>query len=289
MTQSIPPRVTLPNTVLNRHNHFMLASHQLTVNRFITACQSDPRIIAAALYGSNVKGAPDEHSDLDLAVITTDDAFDDFLAQSDAFVRLLGNPLFIENFGNPNFLLVIIADGTEIELMLGCATQPNLDTSIPYRVLLDKQNIFAGALPKPAPPPPAAQEKKLRDLITWFWHDLSHFITAVARGQLWWAYGQLDILRLMCVNLARLTHDFSDPEVGDDSYFKLDKILSDAELAPLQTTFPPMERGAMMSSANILLDFYRTTAVPLAQAHNIPYPAQLDNIMSERMKKLSAP
>lgn len=265
----------------------MLASHKAALDRFTAVCQFDARIIAAALYGSNVKGTADEYSDLDLALITTDQAFDAFIAQPDEFVSLLGDPLFVETFGNPNFLFIILADGVEIELMLGSVSQPNLDTGVPVQVLLDKQDLFSLRSAQLAQPDPAAQAKKLRDLITWFWHDLSHFITALGRGQLWWAYGQLDILRLTCVNLARLTHDFSDPEVGGDGYWKVDQTLTDAALSPLLPTFCPMERTAMIRAANILLDFYRGAAIPLAQAHSIAYPAELDRMMWDRMKNLT--
>src|SRR5689334_15871809 len=127
----------------------MLPHHKTAVERLIAASQSDARIIAAALYGSNVKGTADEYSDLDLAVITTDEAFDDFVGRRDEFVRLLGDPLFVTSFDNPNFVFCILADGTDIELMLGHVSEPNLDTGVPYKVLLDKQDLFANALPSP--------------------------------------------------------------------------------------------------------------------------------------------
>ena len=55
----------------------------------------------------------------------------------------------------------------------------------PYRVLLDKNGILAGAVFAGYEPTQAEQIERLRRLIYWFWHDLSHFITAMARGQLW--------------------------------------------------------------------------------------------------------
>jgi len=39
------------------------------------------------------------------------------------------------------------------------------------------------------------QREELRRLVVWFWHDLSHFATAFACGQWWWAYGELETLR----------------------------------------------------------------------------------------------
>ena len=33
-----------------------------------------------------------------------------------------------------------------------------------------------------------------RRLVVGFWHDVEHLVTALGRGQTWWAYGQLDEL-----------------------------------------------------------------------------------------------
>lgn len=54
------------------------ASHQAVLDRFLAACQSDERVVAAFLGGSNARGEADAHSDIDLCVITTDTAFDNF-------------------------------------------------------------------------------------------------------------------------------------------------------------------------------------------------------------------
>jgi hypothetical protein len=78
----------------------------------------------------------------------------------------------------------------------------------------------------------------LRRLVYWFWHDLSHFITAMGRGQLWWAYGQLEELRRYCVNLAHLRHNFSAEAEG---YEKIEQALPIEHLSSLQVTFCPLE------------------------------------------------
>ena len=103
----------------------------------------------------------------------------------------------------------------------------------PYRVLLDKKEILAGeVLPKHVANQDA-QIEILRQQINWFWHDLSHFIKAMGRRQLWFAYGQLDVLRQICVNLARLRYNFSDAYVGEEPYFKIEQILPIEQLSPL--------------------------------------------------------
>ena len=107
----------------------------------------------------------------------------------------------------------------------------------------------------------------------------------MGRGQLWWAYGQLESLRRSCIDLARLRQDFRAPL---ETYDKIDKTVPSAQLAPLAGTFGPMERNAMLAAVEAITAFYRNLARPLAQAHNIPYPEQLDQLKSARLAALRA-
>ena len=93
-------------------------NHQGVINRFVAACQADERVVAAFLGGSYAKGTADAYSDLDLYLITLDEAFQDFLAERQAFIRLLGEPLLLEDYGIPHLLLYIFADRTEGELWI---------------------------------------------------------------------------------------------------------------------------------------------------------------------------
>jgi hypothetical protein len=256
------------------------------MNRFVAACQADERVIAATLYGSHARGEADAYSDLDLGLITTDEAYKAFIAEREAFVQLLGDVLFLEDFGSPLTVFIMLADGTEAELSMGREGQFEHLHDDPYQILLDKNNILAGAVFPRHEPEQVEQTETLRRLVYWFWHDLSHFMTAMGRGQLWWAYGQLEILRRMCVNLARLHHNFSDVDAASDDYFKLEKAIPIAQLSPLQTTFCPQEPGAMLQAAHVIFRFYQELAPPLARAHGIPYPETLERIAWARLEKL---
>jgi predicted nucleotidyltransferase len=261
------------------HNH----PHQDVINRFVAACQADERVVAATLYGSYARGVADAYSDLDLGLLTTDEAYEDFVAGREAFIRLLGEPVFLEDFDLPHIVFFIFPDGTEVELSLGRESQFNHNHGGPYTVLLDKKNILAGAVFPRRHPTQAEQCETLRRLVFWFWHDLSHFIAALGRGQLWWAYGQLEILRRYCVNLARLQYDFS---AEADSYDKVEQALSVEQLSSLQATCCPLEPGAMLQAALVLVRFYREVVPLLARTHGLTYPAALDRVMSERLEKL---
>ncbi|MEZ4769503.1 MAG: nucleotidyltransferase domain-containing protein [Caldilineales bacterium] len=120
---------------------------QIVIERFVAVCRADPRILAATRYGSRVGGSWDERSDIDLAVITSDAAFESFRAERGAFVQKLGNPLFIEDFDISDMLFVILDDGTEIELSFGREGKFSPSNGGPFHVLLDKRGILSGVEP----------------------------------------------------------------------------------------------------------------------------------------------
>jgi hypothetical protein len=262
-------------------------NQQAFVNRFVETCQADARVVAAFLGGSHVKGSADPYSDVDLGVITTDASYREFFEGREAFLRSLGELLFLEDFGIPDIAFFIFADDTEGELNFGSESKLGQIHSGPYRTLLDKKNILADAVFPEKEADFSRQISELRHNIDWFWHECSHFITAMRRGQLWWARGQLDELRAKCVNLARLRNDFWDDGVGEEPYFKIEAAIDPAQLAPLELTFVPMQRDAMLQSAQILVQFYLEVAQSLSQTHKVPYPHGLERLMLARFGELT--
>jgi predicted nucleotidyltransferase len=260
--------------------------HQAIMNRFVAACHADERVMAAFLGGSYARGSTDAYSDLDFGLIVTDEVYDDFFAGRETFIRLLGEPVFLEDYhgGDADFVFFIFSDGTECELALGRESHFNHIQIGAYIVLLDKKDILAGAVFSGHEPAQAEQIETLRRLINWFWHNLlHHFITSMARGQLWSAYGALEELRLTCVNLARLRQNFSAEAEG---YEKVEQAIPVEQLAPLQATCCPLDRDAMLQAALVIVRFYQELAPPLAQAHGIPYPADLARVMCDRLEQL---
>ena len=264
----------------------LLRNHRVYLEGFIKACEADERVSAALLVGSYVKGLADKHSDLDLYLITPDKSYIDFITDRTAFMRRLGEPLFVEDFGLQGVLFLIFADGSEVEISFGRESQLSQILNEPYEVLLDKKNITSGVLPRERESDDEEQKEKLRRLVYWFWHELSHFITALARGQLWWAQGQLGALRRSCINLARLRNDFSDQEIGEEGYFKIEKAIPIEQLSALEMTYCPMEKKAMFESALVIVRFFRDLATDLAATHGIAYPERLDQAMAKKLETL---
>jgi predicted nucleotidyltransferase len=271
---------------MERHHSNLPPHHQAVADRFVSACEADDRVLAAFLGGSYARDAADEYSDLDLYLITRDEAFDDFRAQREAFVRMIGEPVFIEDFELPHTIFYILANGAEGELGFGPESRFDHIHKGAYEVFLDKKGILPGAVFRGREAEAGEQTEKLRRLIYWFWHDLSHFITAMRRGQLWWAQGQLEVLRGICVSLARLRHNFSDIEAGEEPYFKIEKAMPAEQLSDLQTTFCPMAADEMYKAVLAIVRFYREAAASLASKHGLSYPESLERVMVRRLEKM---
>lgn len=264
----------------------MPQNHQSIIKRFIAACQANERVVAAFLGGSFARNAADAYSDLDLYLITTNEAYDTFFTEHEAFIRQLGEPIFLEPYHgrDANFVFFTFPNGVEGELGVGSESRFIHIHSGPYRVLLDKKGILTKASFPDLNADQAKQTEILHRLISWFWHDLSHhFITTMARGQLWSAYGALEDMRRTCVNLVRLKENF---QAEAESYEKVEQAIPIEQLAPLQATFCPMERAAMLQAALMIVQFYKQQAPSLAQAHGIPYPSDHAQMMSDRLEQL---
>ncbi len=190
-------------------------------SRFLELCLADPRIVAAFIGGSHARGQADEYSDLDLYFVTTDEAYEDFVTDKARFAHQLGRLLFLEDFGEVHGSLFVHENGTEGEFWFGRQSDFQAICRGPYTVLFDRLDLLEGG---EFPAPAADHERQLEVLrrqIDWFWHELSHFIKAMGRRQWWFAYGQVEAMRRMCVMLARLDHDFTDTAaVESEPYFK---------------------------------------------------------------------
>ncbi len=119
---------------------------QKAIERFRALCQADPRIVAAFVGGSLATGTADEYSDIDVYLIVADEAYASFFAERAAFMRQLGEPIFLEDFDGFGFdmLLFIFEDGIKGELALAKASNFLHIHHGPYRVLVDKRELLKG-------------------------------------------------------------------------------------------------------------------------------------------------
>ncbi len=240
--------------------------------------------MAALLGGSRGRGEADAYSDVDICVIAKDDAYEALIGDRSAFVGRLGTPLFLEDFGFAGLVFFILADGTEGELFFGSEGRlEELEPGPRFRTLFDPGGILEGVSFAEERADPSGQHEVLRQILTWFWHELSHFIGAIGRGELWWAAGQLESLRGHCVNLVRIEHGAF---AGEEPYEKLDRTIDHAALSSIAETFVPMERGALLRAARELVRFYMERAPGVAEANGATYPLDLEELMVKRLDDL---
>jgi predicted nucleotidyltransferase len=256
------------------------------VFRFAEACEADDRIIAGLLGGSRARGEADEFSDIDLYAITTDDALENVMSSRDAFVRRLGDPLFLEDFGLDRIAFCILRDGTDVELHFEREGALKRLEVGPFQTLVDKRGVLGRAEFPFSRPDPDEQRERLRETVMWFWHDLSHFLAAMGRGDLWWAYGQLEALRRYCVNLVRIRHGV---EAQGEAYEKLSKEVPVGELTELASTLCALQRDAMLESGVRIVAFFREHAPRIAKANGVAYPIDLARLKSTRLEELTDP
>jgi predicted nucleotidyltransferase len=257
---------------------------QPLLDRFVEVCSNDGRIVAAFLGGSRGRGEADAYSDVDLCVIAKDDAYEALVGDRVGFVGRLGAPLFFEDFGFAGLVFFVLADGTDCELFFGSEGRlEELEPGPTIRTLFDPGGILEGVAFAEERVDPAEQHEVLRQILAWFWHELSHFISAIGRGELWWAAGQLESLRGHCVNLVRIEHGAF---AGEEPYEKLDRTIDLAALSPIAETFVPMERDTLMRAARELVRFYTEKAPGVAEANGATYPLELAELMVKRLDDL---
>ena len=261
------------------------AEQAVVLQRFVAACEQDDRIVAAFLGGSFARGQADAYSDLDLYLITTRAAYGDFFAQRAAFMRRLGEPVFLEDFNTFGFdmLLFTFADGVEGELALAPEDTFADTHGGPFEVLVDKTGVLSGVEFPLAMPTEAQQHATLRHTIYWFWEDLSHFTTAMFRADWWLAYSYLEQTRRHVMNLAHLRHDFTHEPSG---YARVEPDVPQEQRVQLEATFCPLEPSAMLRAAGTITTVYQQLAPTLAMEHRIAYPAGLDRVLGKRLEQL---
>ena len=261
-------------------------NHQEIIGRFVEVCQADDRIVAAFIGGSYAIGNTDEFSDLDLFFVTTDSDYEDFVSEREHFIHQLGDPLFYDGFGLQHGYCIIFSNSAECDIWFGCESNFLGIYNGTFQPLLDKKGILNSVI---FPARVAQQENQLELLgqqLDWFWHELSHFIKAIGRGQLWFAYGQIETMRQICVILARLQNNFLDAYVSAEPYFKIEQFLPVEKISALRDTFCSLEPAALLQAADDICCFYRAIAPDLAEKYGLKYQADLDRMLINQLKSL---
>lgn len=256
---------------------------QTFVQRFVSACEKDKRVVAAFLGGSFAADKGDEWSDIDIYVVITNEDYASFLANRQAFMRGLGKAIYLEDFNGFGFDMILFTFDDGVEGELSMAPEDNFDHihGGPYISLVDKKGLLVG---KTFPLYTLTEEQQLRTLhqqIYGFWEALSHFVAAMHRKQPWTAYGSLDEMRMACLKLLRLQHEFA---VEHTAYSRVEQYVPEGELLPLKASCCSLESQAMLEASLILVQEYQRICPLLAAEHGIAYPTDLERVLLRRFE-----
>ena len=257
-------------------------AREQVIARFADACTSDDRVVAAFVGGSIARREADRYSDIDLCVVTTDAEADAVFADREAFVARLGTPLFLEDWGHEDpEVFVILADGTDVELFFVPESRIHEVQVGPILAVIDRTGLLTNLEVPVRAPSSEELARELRRLLAWFWHEVSHLIKALGRGQLWWAAGEVEALRGYCVNLVRIEQGL---EASEEPYFKIDDDASTAGLESLRSTYVPMRAEALRQAASELVAFFGLHGRPLADVYGLEYPSELDRLFRRSLE-----
>lgn len=73
---------------------------------------------------------------------------------------------------------------------------------------------------------------------------------------------------------------------GEEPYEKLDRTIDPGALSPIAETFVPIERGALLRAARVLVRFYTEKAPDVAEANDATYRLELEELMVKRLNDL---
>jgi predicted nucleotidyltransferase len=258
---------------------------QAAIQSFTHACAEDERVTVALLGGSFATGLEDERSDLDLYFLILFEKYPEFFAKRHEFFKGFAVPVFLENFHDFGFdmLVFILNNGVEGELSMASDDNFLHIHGGTYKVLVDKKELLSDVVFPLQGPSQTDQVEILRKHLWWFWRDLSLFCVAIDRGQKWSANGYLESMRLRCVKLARLDWDFTSWASG---YERVEKSADARSLELIECSFPTPAVDSMVKAANELIIFYRTIVPNLARKNNLEYPISLEELILARESKL---
>jgi predicted nucleotidyltransferase len=252
------------------------------LDRLVSRAGDDERVTALMLGGSHATGTADEHSDLDLYLITHDERFDSFRDGRHAFMHQLGDAVFLEEHENFGFLLLLFmySDGVRGEIALTPARDVSEVHGGPHITLLDKDGVLHGRQ-FPARPINARDRRAIAaHMLIWFWYDRWLLDVALARGTLWTAHYYLERCRQTCIDLGRLR---ARPDLWPSGYEKAEHVIDVATLDTLASTVVALEADAMRNAAASVTQIYLALGRQVADLHGATFPDRLVNTVTAHL------
>ena len=188
--------------------HYSPATREATLNRLLTALQSDERLAGLLIVGSGAEGFEDDHSDIDLCAITN--SVDDVRSVSQEWGIKIREmlPVFhcFEAPRAPNVYLWVcfLENFLEVDLCFLCLDDLRA-TRNRWKTVFDRSGRIESIMhstwenrPKPN------LEEVYRYRIGSIWHYVKHATVAVQRKQPWRAIYELEQIRNQTIELRGL-------------------------------------------------------------------------------------
>lgn len=191
--------------------HYSPATREATLNRLLTALQSDQRIAGLLIVGSGAKGFEDVYSDIDLCAVTTfaDDVRPAFQECGVKIREML--PVFhsLASVRGSNIYLwiLLLENFLEIDLCFLCLDDLHARRNR-WKTVFDRSGRIESIMqsswenrPKPD------LEEVYRYRLGSIWHYISYAAVAVQRDQPWRAVYEIEQIRNQTIELRGLREE----------------------------------------------------------------------------------
>jgi predicted nucleotidyltransferase len=240
------------------------------LERFGAACRDDPWVRAGFLGGSLAAGTDDEHSDLDIYVVISEEQCEQFFSTAHEFVARFGSPVSlidVRNFSGAGFDTVLFTfdDGVEGELAIAHPGNMLKLHGGPHGVILDRDGLLDGVtFPLYAP---SADEKRreVASALARFWREAIHVAKPLARGQPDGAIAALSRMRRSC------------------------EVIASADREPIPRSYVPLDEDAIGRAARGLVTYFEARGPAAAAEHGLSYPRAHARVARDRFDEAVPP
>ena len=253
--------------------------------------RADDRCLGIYLWGSAGRGTADLHSDLDLALVVRDGAFEAVKAELPSICERVCRKIQgwlpegeRDQFGNYAFLFEAEAQLLLCDLtLMTAAFLARNPRSQPIRILFDREGVLA-AISNKAPLPPYSPERLLPTI-----HD--YWVYAYLNGKYW---KRSDLHKLLYVQdvlfqtRMKLLHALHPGE--DWTWWPISiHHLPDEHQARLRVYFGQNDLAAIAPAMTSEFDLFSRDAQEAARAWDVVYPESLEQSVRRHLRGMGLP
>jgi len=242
-----------------------LPLHRSRLEAGCRAGMADPGVVGMVIAGSFVEGRPDPYSDLDLRVVTEDDAYERILGRRRELAEASGTVVASfpgDHVGEPRLLITLYRDLLHVDFLVvpisGLAEENH---GRPAHVLWERDGRVSAALPGDPERHPSQDLMWMEDRMwTWVWYTHSK----ICRGELYEVLDALNSLRVWVLfRLVAMTAG----ELHRGARFAEARL---AERAPaFARTVAGLDPVDCLAALRAVVRLYLELADPLLERHGI--------------------